>query len=177
MVNNKPTILDTTSIENRYIFHCDAHDQRRMYNVCVKIIDAHRAGRIQAEDIYGDCANAIQRGRCTALPMRKEEIDKNKAIYFLSREDSQASSVKKIDKSSVSYKSGWNKVAGTKTKDKPVERPVSKPPAKPEPTGDYAAAINNHIAAKEVAQKTNKPVVTATQGKSMLELALEMSEE
>lgn len=182
---SKLTLRDSKTNDNRFIHWCDAHDQRRLYNICVKLTEAYKADRIEPEDIYGDCANAMRRGTCNALKMRNEELDKGEPIYFLAKEDVIDTSIKKIDKSSVSYKTGWNRVGGKKTKDmKPPKPPKIK--AKPANSGveiadgDYATAINTVLAHTVVAREENQPIVTATQQgrvKSLLELAQEMSEQ
>ena len=138
--------------QNRHTFWCDAHEQRRFYGVCLNVLDAYEGKRIVAEDEPGDCANAMCRGRCNAMMMRKEEIDKGEAIYFVQKADMPE--IKKVDRNSESYKIGWNKVPGSNAESMPVERKyaaptVSKKPALIAGDPDYSTLISD-MASDEV---------------------------
>tara|TARA_R110000851_G_C13102760_1_gene569218 strand:- start:4416 stop:4955 length:540 start_codon:yes stop_codon:yes gene_type:complete len=177
MVDEVHTLEESGTNDNRYTFWCDAHEQRHHYCVCVKLLDAYENKRIKVTEELGDCAYAMKRGVCTAAPMRKEEETAGKPIYFLSRAEATKEVGKVIDRESDSYKAGFNKVSGTKVPDLEIEDRAPPPPSNKinMPDGNYYAnAITKHAEKAAESKRTKKPIVTVTQGKSMLELAQEM---
>lgn len=67
-----------------YLRGCEAIGSGRPnYASCLAKCKARKTGRL--DERYSDCSAAIGNKRCPALAMRKEELDKGVAIYFVSR--------------------------------------------------------------------------------------------
>lgn len=71
-----------------YIPHGCECSPRPAYASCLAKCAARKKGRL--DERYSDCSAAIGGKRCPALVMRKEEIDKGQALYFVSRPRLQA---------------------------------------------------------------------------------------
>lgn len=68
---------------NGYVFACVTMGQRKIYPVCLNLIN-NRNNKLY-EMIYGDCIGAINKGVCPALKMQREEEAAGHAIYFKDR--------------------------------------------------------------------------------------------
>ena len=71
-----------------YIPHGCECSPRPNFASCLAKCAARKKGRL--DERYSDCSAAIGTKRCPALAMRKEELDKIVAIYFISRPKLQA---------------------------------------------------------------------------------------
>lgn len=194
MTDTVKTVAESATGANRHIVWCDAQNQKHFYGKCAMLSDAYNAGRLKPEGTVDDsCAMAMSRNQCTALPMRAEEVSKGHAVYFTPPRDE--TSPRKVDKNSLSYRRGFNKVSGTKVEDKPIPKRFSLPAnyngAKPgviktysrvpesqalgrrdriEPESefeqmDYSKAVSDLAAEKTVTKETGVAVVTAQQHK------------
>lgn len=107
--------------DNAYYFWCELHEGQRAYGVCLSLMKAYKDGNLVADsaDIYDSCAAAFKRSKCPAMKMRKEEVTAGHALFFKQRikrgaSFSEAGESKAVDKSSESYKRGWNQVDATR---------------------------------------------------------------
>lgn len=71
-----------------YIPHGCECSPRPAYASCLAKCSARKKGRL--DERYSDCSAAIGGKRCPALVMRKEEVEKGQALYFVSRPRLQA---------------------------------------------------------------------------------------
>jgi hypothetical protein len=146
---------------NAYSFACSVVGYRPNFSVCLHLMTQRKLGRLNVN--YATCSAAIGNKTCPAIKMRKEELDKGQAIYFVERVRSgvvinptATPTLKRDNKSSVT---------------KREKQTVSKPDL-PVDSGGIADAINNAFvaekesveAAKKEAVETKQPVITAQQG-------------
>lgn len=67
---------------NAYYHTCDVYQGRSNYAVCLHTIDAVRDRRVQ---LRSSCQEAIERGTCPAIAMRKQEEEAGHALFFIDR--------------------------------------------------------------------------------------------
>ncbi len=173
--------------DNAYYLDCPVLEQKKAYAVCVHLGARYNEGNFKQEgDLYGECFTAIKRGRCPARDMRREEIEKGEALYYIPRPNVEIP-VEKINKSSLGYARGWNLAASNNSKlpnlpvgmGRPsVERPapVKARPAVPQPdptpapiSASYADAINAAIQ-----EETEKQPESLSKPKTLADLAKQM---
>lgn len=148
------------TLPNLHYHWCDDFQQKRNYSVCTRLVESIRAGKIQPEDTFGDCANAVCKGKCSAVQKMREEAELGHAIYYVAPPENY-----NIDKPLATREWSMNngnhsggmkarKFVPTPTSEIPegaLKRNVSKKPAnpyiKPQPvdTGDMASAINEEM--------------------------------
>jgi len=68
---------------NAYHHCCPEVGHYRAYATCLNLCDGTKTKTSEA--LYADCLFAINKKRCPALQMRKEELESHKAIYFVER--------------------------------------------------------------------------------------------
>jgi hypothetical protein len=164
---------------NAYTHFCDPVSHFRHYAVCANLVKAYREGRLEAENIYGDCANEMRKGGCRAVTMVDEELAVGKAIYFKERKKFEhiINASSKVDENSESYIRGWNQAGSNPKLDRATpgvsHAPVAKPGRRHIPAPkkeesfmqmDMAQIVTDIATAESEAKKTGKPVVTAAQG-------------
>lgn len=124
---------------NKYCHYCDVNCKQTLYAICLHTIDYIERGNSTDWD---RCEDAIRTNNCPAQAMRKEELDAGQALYFSEwilkqpePENPQPKVLPKIDKSSLSYKRGWNavgtgnsKIVGIEVREIPAQRRKSSVP-------------------------------------------------
>jgi hypothetical protein len=179
---------------NRYVFWCDAHEQRRGYGSCLYLVEGYEAGTLRP-DPDSDCANAMEQGNCAAMKMRAKEKAAGECLFYEPKRpvSDMPLSKREVDRTSPSYIRGWNQVPGTRAK--PLPMPGVAPSrisatAEPSPRrkqvsqeiahvdGDYAGLItemaaDSSLKTKPVAPKpshkdNHQP--TKQSGESMIEM-------
>lgn len=75
------------SPQNTVYFHCDVYQGRPSYAGCLHFLEAHRAGR---DVLRPECQQAVARGTCPAVQMRKRETKAGKALYAVPYAELQA---------------------------------------------------------------------------------------
>lgn len=181
-MENLPIELSADGKRNAYSHPCTIMGYRANFAVCLHLIAKRKEGRLSA--IYADCSAAIGKKACPALKMRKEELDKGQAIYFVERQRSGAV----INPVSTPTFNNHNKSSVSNTKQTVKKaKPVDVLSIARIDGGGIADAINNALEAEQQritqasnkAQETGRPVVTATQmpkitqlpGESLLDMA------
>jgi len=167
-----------------YLENCEVVGHRPAYCACLRKVEDRKKGRLATA--HSDCSAAIGKKQCAAQRMKKEELVKGQAIYFISRkklaafcQSEEAAERQKF----VATSFGKDK----RPKRQAIERAV--PPKHPErkhfldaSTGDYADALNKAMSASaakpaspssqdSVEQQKNVPAVQLRPGMSLLELA------
>lgn len=168
--------------QNRHIHWCLAMNQRRFYGACLHLLDAYNAGRLKPEDVMGDCATAMARGDCEAANKRKQEIDADRAIFYVENTGTTdrpgvVSNIgsAKVDEESENYKRGWEALDRAKS-GKPLPKYTPEPSAVPykveskksEPSsmsaGDFADAINAEMRRLKDAESAPKKKSASKEG-------------
>ena len=156
-------LMKSANGKNKHTFHCRYLTQTRYYCTCAHLSDAYIDGRLKSE-IHTDCAYAMDSGKCKGIEMRREEIEKGESIYFVERDNVN---ITKIDKSSESYKIGWNKVGSSlsksvsddlHTKPREVFNPTVIKPKKDRTNITHADAINEAVK-KEQQEKKKQEMI------------------
>ena len=110
--------------QNRYILWCNAHQQKRMYGVCLFLKDAFDNERLKPDAGHpqGDCATAMLKGNCVAIKMREEELAACKSLYFTEAQIRTERIVRQGDiEDNESFQRGWNQVGRSLGKEAPVQ--------------------------------------------------------
>ncbi len=184
---------------NAYYVFCDVHGQQRSFSVCGHIVLAVEEDRL-TPDQFTDCQRAILRNDCPAKAMRAEEIEADRALYFVERKrpeppvkestmEDLLAPAKRIDKTSESYLRGRAQVSsGEGIKKGPVSpvtsnkgggrstvsRPTPKTQASAPEVGtiDYGA-LASKIAKQEASEKASKPTteIAPEPGESAIQFA------
>lgn len=170
--------------DNTHIVKCSGVGQHRHYAVCLHFLHQKETEQLN-EGIFMDCQHALRHEKCDAVGMRDEELAAGKALYYDKRPPVKVVKTMavnppriRVDKTSDSYKRGWNQVGGKKSRDIDVNAPKPMKPfaPKPKPVDEdvivemNAAAIVNTIQKEEKkAPKTAHP--SPEPGESPLEYA------
>jgi len=177
--------------DNSHYVNCDVLGQKKAYAACLHIRVLFDEVQHADKHPYFECFNAIRRGVCPALAMRRQELEAEEALFYKPRPKSPVSVVK-FNKQDSSYARGWNSVGAKldhpKLDDLPTLRGVSKPAPiqrskvtgetkKPEKPAimemDYSAVVNEMMAdSKEEPKSEPKRSVT---GNSLLDIARKMN--
>ena len=142
----EPTSASADGKRNAYYVDCNAICEKRPYAVCLHLIERRKAGPLH--DIYRDCSAHIGQKRCPAIAMRRQEVEKGVAIFFVERNKSLVTTVVEGAKAFV------GKVVES-VKPAPTPKKVSRAAPFIAAT-DYAAAIN-----KAIEEHQNRPPVSA----------------
>ena len=71
------------AVLNAKIIHCYSLSQRRVYAVCIHLMQLSSESKLGAA--HSVCDRAICGGYCDAIKLRKEEIKEGRSIYFEER--------------------------------------------------------------------------------------------
>jgi hypothetical protein len=150
--------LSLDSKRNALSHHCGVVVAYKNYAVCQHLIETRKQGRLLA--VYSDCSAAIGRKTCPAIAMRKEELLKDKPIYFQERVRSEASYMKEGE---------FVETVVSKYKKKRGNKPKPKPKTEADTFlsggGDLSSAINLEVAK-----------VVEVKGESLMEMAKRVME-
>lgn len=156
------------SKRNAYSFACSVVGYRPNFSVCLHLMTKRKEGRLDVN--YATCSAAIGNKTCPAIKMRKEELDKGQAIYFVERIRSGAvinptatPTLKRDNKSSVTNRT----------------KPTEKKALDLVDGGGMADAINNALQEEKAKVADIEPSVMAAQeptlkplpGESLLDMA------
>jgi hypothetical protein len=149
---------------NAHIFYCAFHESRRYYGTCCHLIESAKAGRLEGDE--QSCSSAIRRGEgvCEALRMRREELEKGQAIYFVERlgtpDRPRVPATERSTRTlggSASYQRGWARVGGEAQASRPpapMPKPAASRPAAKSADDildvNYGDAINKAIASSSI---------------------------
>lgn len=202
----KPIEASAGANNGKYIY-CDKFNERKKYFVCLHIMAAKERGDIKPHSPSERCANAIDCGQCTAVGLRKEEIDAGHAIYwepdpYTSKQAVERPRAERPIRPSFGFSKRPISSYGSNSKS-PVTEPTesrTSSASKPKPiqkkeadfetmdlgklVTDLAASETAVEVAKKVAVETEKPVITTTQakpqrlpGESLAEMAKRLMKE
>lgn len=158
-------VTASASGRNAYHFRCEAVGHCAPYASCLKKIEDRKQGRL--ETIYATCSAEIGRRDCPAQAMRKEELAKGTAIYYLDRVkmrefyQGEDAALAPTVKPAPVWQPPSRQVWSTKSAE-PVRASTHAPAPPPvAPRNDFAAAINAAIAATQEPTK-KRSLVTST---------------
>lgn len=156
--------------DNMFVVHCRQLGQQKAYASCLHINARLRDGTLN-QDLYADCERAIKQGSCEAVDMRAQEIEGDEALFYRPKRDVSIP-VTKVDKSSMNYARGWNRVSGKTTDDLPEGRFAPQVKSKmPEKSGvviedvDYGKLVEAMAAEERNASEAEPPATKPTEKK------------
>jgi len=131
--------------DNTAFVRCRIYNASRHYAVCLRIINRKESGDALNWEV--DCNRAIACGECPAVPMRDEELQAGRALYYTPRDTSHLGKTTIFDKS---YQRGWGSLDKIK-RNQPKEAPVAKsaPKRKPKSSGSMHADLVNKLMDEE----------------------------
>lgn len=80
--------------KNAFYHHCATKDQRCNYAVCLSTIKKCNTGTLRPQQDRQNCDSSIKRNECPAALMRQEEIKAKESLYYVPRENAEASYMK-----------------------------------------------------------------------------------
>lgn len=124
--------------KNTVYHHCGQLERRASYAVCLFTLERFEKGKLRADS---DCFQPLEKGLCSALALRAQEVEAGRALFFKERlipvvvqEDQPAREITGPTKpESESYMRGWN-AAGRLfggSKPSPSHKPAVKTAPKP----------------------------------------------
>lgn len=156
---NEPIESSADGKRNAFHHHCAIAEGNKAYAVCLHLCEKRKEGALPV--IYSECSVAIGKKTCPALKMRREEIEKGHAIYFIERLKGLATRI----------------FSAPAPKQKSKSRVTNKEPVVTDivDSGNYADAITSAMAA-EKDRAPDKPAietpkVESSAGESLLEMA------
>lgn len=145
---------------NAYHHQCAIIGNQQAYASCVDKLARRKHGALPA--IFSLCSAAIGKKECPAIAMRKEELAKGQAIYFIERKRFGGLSAL-VDKAKELFKPA-------------APAPAPKTELTPAIAGDYMAqaltkAVERHNAGKQPGPNTNAQAVKVLPGETLLQAA------
>jgi hypothetical protein len=153
MSDQKLPISMSAGGDNTVHIHCVFIEQQKAYAACLHIQNLYKTDPDNV--LYSDCFRGIERDRCAAVGMRKEEVEAGKALHYEPQSDANILISKHKD--SPEYARGWNRTGG-KIDDLP-SKPMNSTPSytKPKPvekSGQYDAMDLSKVVTEMAAEET-----------------------